>query len=277
LDSIIFLCGSESIKISKISSAVSFSADNLIACSPLLGSLSTQAIPGATYEWLIDGQAVGNTPTINYNLTNPGCYDVALQVDVSGCSGSSILEDYLCVEADPVASFSFVPNEFSAASDSVQFYNSTLGNNTYSWNFGDGYTSNQEQEDHQFNNTYQGYFVTLTVTTELGCVDSLTQYIGFEEQVIFYVPNSFTPDQDEHNQLWKPIITSGIDIFNFHLSVFNRWGELIWESFDSSTGWDGTFAEILDVQQGIYTWVLDFQLKNNDDKKSYTGTVNLIR
>ena len=256
---------------------VTFSADNLISCAPLVGTLSTSSIAGATYAWLINGQQVGDTPSFNYDLSNPGCYDVELVVDVSGCSSTSLSSDYLCAVEDPIASFSFIPNQFSASAENVQFYNSTLGNNTYSWNFGDGSTSTQEQVNHQYTSTYQGYFVTLTVTSELGCIDSVTQFIGYEEQIVFYVPNTFTPDQDEHNQVWRPIFTSGFDAFDFHLMVYDRWGELIWESLDPLTGWDGTFGKVIDVQQGTYNWVLEFQLKNNDDKKSYTGTVNVIR
>ena len=256
---------------------VSFSADNLLACSSLQGTLSTQSIPGATYEWLIGGMSVGNLSSINYNLSFPGCYSVSLQVDVGGCSGSSTIPDYLCVEADPVASFSFVPGEFSAPSENVQFLNSTLGNNTYSWNYGDGTSSTQIEEIHNYSNTTQGYYVTLIVTSQAGCTDSLTQFIGYEEQLVYYVPNTFTPDQDEHNQTWKPIFTSGFDPFNYHLELYTRWGELIWESFDHSIGWDGTYNEIIPVQEGIYTWVIDFHLKNIDDKKRLTGTVNVLR
>jgi gliding motility-associated-like protein len=159
----------------------------------------------------------------------------------------------------------------------VQFINSTLGNNTYSWNYGDGTTSAQIEEIHNYNNTTQGYFITLAVTTPAGCTDSLTQFIGYEEQLVYYVPNTFTPDQDEHNQTWKPIFTSGFDPFNYHLVIYNRWGELIWESFNHSIGWDGTYNKIIPVQAGTYTWVIDFHLKNNDDKQSLTGTVNVLR
>jgi gliding motility-associated-like protein len=77
--------------------------------------------------------------------------------------------------------------------------------------------------------------------------------------------------------LWKPIFTSGFDPFNFHVSIFNRWGELIWESYDHTIGWDGTFNKVIDVQEGTYTWVIDFEVKNIDDKKRITGSVNVLR
>jgi len=256
---------------------VSFSADNLLACSPLQGTLTTQSIPGVTYEWLIDGQAAGNTPAIDYSLSNPGCYDVELQVVSGGCTESSVFNDYLCVEADPVPSFYFVPGEFSESPEDIQFFNSTQGNNTYYWDYGDGSFSSQFEGLHNFSNTEQGYFVTLTVTSAAGCIDSVTHFIGFEEQLIYYVPNTFTPDQDEFNQLWKPIFTSGFDPFNFHLEIFNRWGELIWESYDHTVGWDGTYGKFLPVQEGTYTWVIEFNLKNIDDKERITGSVNVLR
>ena len=256
---------------------VLFNASNLVSCSPLQGTLTTQNINGATYQWFIDGQQIGNGSTVNYDLTEPGCYDVGLQVDVSGCSADTIINDYLCVEADPVASFSFVPGEFSSPNENVQFNNSTPGNNSYYWNYGDGNYSNQEEEVHPYSNTFQGYFVTLYATSPAGCIDSLTQFIGFQEQLIYYIPNTFTPDQDEHNQIWKPIFTSGFDPFNFHLRIYNRWGELIWESYDSDIGWDGTYGESLHVQDGTYNWVIEFDLKNNDDIKRIKGSLNVLR
>jgi gliding motility-associated-like protein len=159
----------------------------------------------------------------------------------------------------------------------VQFYNSTQGNNTYYWDYGDGNFSSQIEEIHQYTNTAQGFFITLTATSQAGCIDSVTQFIGYEEQLVYYVPNTFTPDQDEHNQLWKPIFTSGFDPFNFHVSIFNRWGELIWESYDHTMGWDGTYNKVIAVPEGTYTWVIDFEVKNVDDKKRITGSVNVLR
>jgi gliding motility-associated-like protein len=56
------------------------------------------------------------------------------------------------------------------------------------------------------------------------------------------VPNTFTPDADEHNQLFTPVFTSGFSPDNFEMTIFNRWGELVWQSFDHTEGWDGSFG-----------------------------------
>jgi gliding motility-associated-like protein len=256
---------------------VSFSADNLLGCSPLQGTLTTPAVNGATYLWQINGQQAGNTATVSYNLPNVGCYDVELQVDISGCAASALLSDYLCVEGTPVVGFSFVPGEFTSPSELVSFNNGTQGASSYVWQYGDGNSSNQPEGTHTYTNTTGGYFVTLIASSPSGCIDSLTQFIGYQEPLIYYVPNTFTPDQDQFNQQWKPIFTSGFDPYDYHLSIFNRWGELIWESFNSETGWDGVYGKDFQAQEGIYTWEITFATKTNTEKQQITGTLNLLR
>jgi gliding motility-associated-like protein len=149
--------------------------------------------------------------------------------------------------------FSFVPGEFSSPSELVSFNNGTQGASSYVWLYGDGNSSNQPEGTHTYTNTTGGYFVTLIASSPSGCSDSLTQFIGYQEPLIYYVPNTFTPDQDQFNQQWKPIFTSGFDPYDYHLRIFNRWGELIWESFNDETGWDGVYGKDFQAQEGIYT------------------------
>lgn len=256
---------------------VSFIADTLLGCSPVQGTLSTAPIAGATYNWLANGQQIGTNSTVNYTFSNPGCYDIELQVDISGCSATSVVSDYICVEADPVASFSLSPGEFTAPSEVVSFNNGSQGGSQYFWDFGDGNTSTSMESPHTFNNTSNGYFVTLMVSSPSGCMDSITQFIGYQEPLIYYVPNTFTPDQDQFNPTWKPIFTSGFEPYDYHVLIFDRWGELIWESFNPYTGWDGTYGKSFQAQTGIYTWEIVFGTKVGDEKIQLTGTVNLLR
>ena len=103
---------------------------------------------------------------------------------------------------------------------------------------------------------------TLIAYTASGCTDTATFIIDFEEQLIFYVPNAFTPDEDQFNQEFKPVFNSGYDVMTFHMQIFNRWGELIWESFDSNAGWDGSYGlNGSKVQEGTYTWKISFNPK----------------
>jgi gliding motility-associated-like protein len=257
--------------------SVNFQADTLIGCSPLQVQFSTDSVVGANYVWLVNGINIGNTPTINYLFTPSGCYNIELQFNLNGCSASSFIPSYICVEADPIASFGMVPGVFQNPSELVYFQNGTAGAANYYWDFGDGSSSNEIEPSHLFNNTVSGASITLYAYSNIGCSDSITQLISYEEGLIYYIPNTFTPDQDEHNQSWKPIFTSGFDPYNFNLKVFNRWGEIVWETNNVNIGWDGTYGTSTHVQEGVYTWEINFKLKQDDNRKVISGSVNLIK
>ena len=93
---------------------------------------------------------------------------------------------------------------------------------------------------------------------------------------IYYITNAFTPDGDEKNNVFKPIITSGVDIFNYNFVIFNRWGQLIWESMNTNTGWDGTYDN-KPCQDGVYTWKLRYKNPKNDEIREFYGSFTLIR
>ncbi|MFM7983691.1 MAG: gliding motility-associated C-terminal domain-containing protein, partial [Candidatus Fonsibacter sp.] len=94
--------------------------------------------------------------------------------------------------------------------------------------------------------------------------------------IIYWVPNTFTPDGNEHNQLFGPVITEGIDINGFIFTIYNRWGHIIWESNDPNGRWDGTYNGNM-CQDGIYTWKIVFNVFGNDEKIQNTGHLSLIK
>ena len=93
---------------------------------------------------------------------------------------------------------------------------------------------------------------------------------------LYYIANSFTPDGDEHNNSWWPVFTSGFDPYDFHLTLYNRWGELIFESFNAQDSWDGTYNNT-PVQSGVYTWLIQYGDINNDNETVLHGSVTIIR
>jgi gliding motility-associated-like protein len=120
----------------------------------------------------------------------------------------------------------------------------------------------------------------LIATTLFGCSDTAYSYIQVLEELIYYVPNSFTPDGDIFNQTFQPVFTSGFDPFNYNLRIFNRWGAVIFESADPATGWDGSYTlngNVLPCQSGVYTWKIEFKSPENDEKQVINGHVSLLR
>jgi gliding motility-associated-like protein len=98
-----------------------------------------------------------------------------------------------------------------------------------------------------------------------------------EDEVVFWVPNTFTPDNDQFNQSFNIVFYSGYDPFSFELTLYNRWGELIWESHDANVGWDGTYNNGMKVPDGVYTWKVRFKRIQNDLKETFHGHVNVLR
>ena len=255
-----------------------FQADTLSGCNPLMVNFNTVPVPGASYVYTWNGTTIGTTPSTDYMFTAAGCHTITLQYNLQGCLETTTYTDYICMENYPNTTFTANPNVLSSTSETINFTNTTLGAISYVWEYGDGQTSTVFEEPHFYNGITENMLVSLTASTALGCATTYELSLPVISDPIYYVPNTFTPDQDEHNQTWFPVFTTGFDPFNFNLQLFNRWGELIWESNDAQGRWDGTYGtDGRKVQAGGYTWVIKYSNKETDEKKVVSGTVNVLR
>lgn len=157
-------------------------------------------------------------------------------------------------------------------------HNTSSGANFYIWDFGDGSeVSNDVNPTHTFIvEPEQNFQVTLVAISEHGCVDSITKVILMEKGVIMYVPNAFTPDGNQFNPVFLPVVTSGVDKNQYQLEIYDRWGELIFKSNDVNEGWDGTYRGAI-CHEGLYTWKITYKTSSSDEKQMKTGHVNLLR
>lgn len=263
---------------------VSFSPDVTSGCAPLTVNLTNTTPNSADCLWTIsNGTVLTGCGTVPVTFTQGGCYDVTLTTTSNnGCVGTLTSTNLICVEALPIASFSPSSNTVTTINTEVIFTNETIGATSYYWSFGDGtQPSTDINPTHVYPDTESGnYLVTLIAYTPLGCTDTTLAYINVVEELIFYVPNTFTPDVDNFNPVFQPVFTSGFDPYDFTLLIYNRWGEIIFESHDASVGWNGTYGsngEIQMCQDGTYTWKIEFKTKLNDERKMIVGHVNLLR
>ncbi|MFT6503853.1 MAG: gliding motility-associated-like protein [Crocinitomicaceae bacterium] len=230
--------------------------------------------------WLVDGSdQYMNQDTIETSELYAGLYDIQMIItSFEGCVDSLTFDDALEVKPKPVADFRHSPNPVLMFNTDVLFTNYSWNGYTYQWSFEDGYpsTSTQTNVQVQFPDGQTGaYDIQLITTSELGCVDTMQYELVVFPEVLIYAPNTFTPDGDEFNQGWQ-VFMEGIDVYDFELLIFNRWGQTIWESNDISVPWDGTFNGKI-VQEGTYQWVIRATDMLNDNKYVYNGHVNLIK
>lgn len=207
-------------------------------------------------------------------------FDISLIVTNSvGCKDTVTHYNFIEAYPNPIASFIVNPNEIDIFDPSIQLINTTENGYNYSWDFGD-HTANSS--DFEPNHTYPDgpgtYRIILKAESENGlCISFAEQTVTVKDIVIYYIPNSFTPDGDTYNQLFAPVFQSGYDPYDFHFQIFNRWGELVFETYNALYGWDGTYGGLGLAESGTYVWTLDFSETQTDKRHSEMGHVTLIR
>ena len=259
--------------------AAIFIADTLSGCAPLSVQFNADTTNQlATYQWSSSNGASGIGDQASLTFSNTGCYDITLIATMNGCVNSTTSNGYICVQENPTANFSSSINDFTQPNESVTFINTSIGASGYIWSFGDGTLGNEMNPIHLYSGTNNGFTVTLIASTSMGCMDSTSMTIGYEETASFYIPNTFTPDGDKFNQTFNPIFSSGIDYQNYTMLIYNRWGEIVFETHDVAIGWDGSYGtEGLDAQPGVYTYQITVKIPETDERKIIAGHVNLLR
>ena len=95
-------------------------------------------------------------------------------------------------------------------------------------------------------------------------------------ELLYYIPNSFTPNSDEFNNTFKPVFTRGIDPYDFNIKVYNRWGEIMWESYTPNEEWDGTYGNKV-CMPGTYNVIVIFGDSNNGKTYQLTSHLNILK
>ncbi len=209
-----------------------------------------------------------------------GFHDITMTVtSIYGCVYTDTLFDLIEVLPSPTADFNFSANPATIFETTV-FMQDKSSSDVVDWQwFSPGSQPMQSTSTNPIFEFPEGvvmdYPVTLVVTTERGCVDTTTLYFNVIEDILFFAPNAFTPDGDEHNQSWKPMI-EGIDIYDYEIIIFNRWGQVIWESRDPNVAWDGTHNGKL-VQAGVYQWKATVKSPYTDDRSVFSGSVSILK
>lgn len=124
-----------------------------------------------------------------------------------------------------------------------------------------------------------GIYNIATTATADGCPSipqTLTVTVVECDPLVYWVPNTFTPNGDEYNTTWGPVFDGPFDPNDFHLFVVNRWGQVMWESNNATARWDGTYGSRL-VQDGVYIWAIDFGVLETDERRMIHGHVTIIR
>ena len=244
-------------------------------CNHSNGSATVTASGGiGTYSYLWSN---GQTSTTITGLTY-GFYTVT----VSESSCSTIVTANLMQSPGPEGAFSEHPRVITTMDGPVQFFNnSSTGVVNWQWDFGDGTIGSGANVEHTYS-AVGTYMVTLIVTDNNGCSDTVTDSVKVKDIFTLYVPSAFTPDADGKNDLFYATGIT-VDPNNFSMMIFDRWGNLVFKTTkwdqDRSEGWNGTInnkGTIKDAVIEVYVYVI---VANEIDgpEHDYMGRVTLVR
>jgi gliding motility-associated-like protein len=243
--------------------------EDTLVCS---GTNLTLFASGAqSYVWNVPQNPNGSITVAPVQTT---AYEV-YGIDALGCI-SPIQTLTVAIDPTPLPNFYMDPDQVEIDDPTITIFNVTTGNNQSTWTIlGNSFVNNQSSFDYQLPFQEGNYTVQLLSETAIGCRDSLTLSASVQDNISLYVPNCFTPDVEEYNNTFLPVFSTGFEPKNYALVVLNRWGEVVFESYDYAIGWDGRMNYLL-CPDGMYTYRISYQRKEGETPIVVLGHVNLL-
>ena len=258
---------------------LSFSADVLEGCPPLTVHFNLNEFDNNNeYIWDFDDINENNlsldvNPT--HIFTTAGFYDISVQTtDEHGCKNQLTLENLIHIFPSPKAKFDILPDVVSIVEPTLYFDNYSENATNFVWSFDDQDSSYLYEPSHTYNNIGT-YNVVLIAINEYDCRDTAEHLVKVEDICTLYAPSAFSPDGDRINDEFF-VVGTGIDLDNFSLTIYDRWGEIIWQTDDIYEHWKA-YAKGGDkkAQNGSYVWKVVYKdYKNVEHTKS--GIITII-
>jgi gliding motility-associated-like protein len=233
--------------------------------------LANTTMPGGNFIWSPGGET---TASISISPITSATYTV--NYSINGCNGTA--NTSVLVRSKPIASFAF-PQFISISNPSVNFINGSSFATNYIWDFGDllsPTTNNSTGQNPTHTYTVEGtYCVNLVaINNSPTCTDTIELCFEVEPQYTYYLPNAFSPNEDGSND---GFIGKGENIIEYEMSIFDRWGNKIFQTSDKDKQWDGKANGSGSVaQQDVYVYVVKIKDKFGENH-DYVGSVTLVR
>lgn len=253
-------------------------------CAPLTVQFPDTLASG-NLTWLWDfGDGTTSTAPAPVHVFQAGTFAVGLTVTTAlGCSSTAPAPGLVIAHAPPTAAFTASTTSTDIDHALIHFTNGSSGSITgYAWDLGDGTTSDQQDVSHQYLDV--GLFtVALTVTDVQGCSDTAWVAVEVTPDHEVVIPTGFTPNpgggsggvydpNDLNNDVFYPFARF---VEDFRMRVYNRWGELIFESLDIQRGWDGYYRGQLSPQD-VYVYQVWLRFVDGQERQ-LVGDITLFR
>lgn len=259
-----------------------FTSDILEGCDPITVNFSPDSIapPGFRYLWDFgDGTVVtDNDPVVPHAFVGVGCYDITLEITTDlGCKTRLKKPCYIQSRPIPSASFSYYPLFPNNEDPIVTFTDLSNSNFVRHWDLGLGRSSEKAEFAMYYQDTGWQY-IELAIANEYGCTDTITDSVFVKYLSTFWVPKAFSPNGDDLNETFGPIGEGFRSSWpDFEMIIYDRWGNLVFESKDATQQWTGASYNDGDIlPAGIFAYIIRYR-EFDGSTKEVAGQVVLIR
>jgi len=248
-------------------------------CVPYLASFDNTSLGGLQFEWDFGdpGSGAANTstdPVPTHLYQNAGDYWIKLTVyDSTTCNKVSDTSIRITVSPRPTAAFTFSPSP-PVTNTPMVFNNGSVGAVRYKWDFGDGdtlMTTTMDTIEHLYKFT-DSFNVCLVAFNRFDCTDTVCHTVATLINPLLDMPNAFTPGRFGQNGVFK---VAGFGITKLMFRIYNRWGQLVFQSSDQNIGWDGNYQGN-PQPMGVYAYTLEAEFSNGKHA-SRKGDLTLLR
>jgi gliding motility-associated-like protein len=229
---------------------------------------------GVVNQQITIGKKIFSGKSASFCTDLPGAFEVRYSLTDSNLCKFEVSQEIMVFEK-PGADFLFSPPAPLAGIDQVHFYDNSRSTNVkkFEWYFDgkDSANSFEKNPVHLFQRAGK-YPVVLLVENVNGCRDTIIKTIFIEDEFSLYVPDAFTPNGDGLNEVFMPVV---MGVTSYRLSIFDRWGQLIFDNKNISVGWNGEYKGTL-CKTDVYIWKI--QLEDVSGKtREFNGRVSLIK
>ncbi|EMR01669.1 PKD domain-containing protein [Cesiribacter andamanensis] len=281
----------QEVRVGDTSPIVEFEPVPVAGCAPLEVSFVNQSqfTDPLSYLWNFGDGTQSREANPTHTYYRPGVYEVSLTASNSTGETKTVTQKMVTVYEVPQANFDVWDRVVRVPSEPVRVANYSVGADSYLWDFGDGTTYTDASPVHYY--TQPGiYDITLIARNQWGCADTLilNQVVSAQAGGEIRFPNAFTPDpsgpasgyldpenRDEWNKndVFLPYMTGGVKSFN--MKIYNRWGELLFESNEKNKGWNGYYKGQL-CKADVYAFKVLVEFSDGQSLQKI-GDITLIR
>lgn len=260
---------------------IAFSGTPLTGCSPLcVDFLDQSTVVNSTvvyWQWSFGDGQYSNQQNPQNCYGDQGAYSVELLVmSQQGCTDSMTISNMINVIPGPVAGFTFGPQPATVSNPTITFTDqSTNGTVEWNWLFGDNGSSTDPNPVWVYADSGTYTVMQIVSGPNGACPDTAYGEVVIMPELLVWIPNSFSPNGNGNNDEFIPVFSDVTYVNEFQMLVFDRWGNLIYNTTDPNAGWDGRYKNNR-VQEDTYVYkvvITDINGKVWD----FVGHVNVVR